>query len=365
MNSSDGPFPLPQNEALFLDAPVPYFLLDAQGWILQLNRSGEQLLGEPGQACGGRPFAEWLDPDSRPLFDQWLGACQDGDPQRGEVRLRSPDGPARHLRLDLWGTAPMRLLATDISDHREEHAGLERQLEEHAARVRDLNAELESVLVRTVQQLQAPATRAMNFLAVLRRALDPVPEAARRPLLNTERSIQQIIAIFSSIDRYIHVQRMRPQLRPVDLNRVLREVLRDVQPLMVDRRVEVTADHLPTVQGDSWGLFVVLNEYLSNALKFTRQREAARIHICVRETGEAYHIGVEDNGVGFDPRMQERLFTLFVRLHPSSTYEGSGLGLATVRQVCESFGGRAWGEGRPGEGATFWMAWPKQPVLRG
>ncbi|WP_110888953.1 ATP-binding protein [Deinococcus yavapaiensis] len=58
------------------------------------------------------------------------------------------------------------------------------------------------------------------------------------------------------------------------------------------------------------------------------------------------------------------MFQLFGRLHPSSEYEGTGVGLVTVRRTCERVGGRVWAEGKPDQGATFWVAWPKQPTLR-
>ncbi|WP_268239061.1 sensor histidine kinase, partial [Deinococcus malanensis] len=96
---------------------------------------------------------------------------------------------------------------------------------------------------------------------------------------------------------------------------------------------------------------------------YTRTRAEARLHLHVRETEAEFVIGVEDNGVGFDMRHKERLFRLFQRQHPSSVYEGSGLGLAVVRRVTERFGGRAWGEGAVNRGSTFWFAWPRQPTV--
>lgn len=203
----------------------------------------------------------------------------------------------------------------------------------------------------------------MNVLGLLRRALGEPPEGVTRPLLHIERALQQIVALYESVDRYMQARGLQARIRPVDLNAVLREVLKDVRLLLADRNVQITHDPLPVVQGDSQALFLILNEYISNALKFTRTREEARLHILVEETDSAFHIGVRDNGVGFDPRGQGRLFRLFERQHPSSRYEGSGLGLAVVRRTCERFGGRVWGEGQPDQGATFWFAWPKRPVV--
>jgi light-regulated signal transduction histidine kinase (bacteriophytochrome) len=139
---------------------------------------------------------------------------------------------------------------------------------------------------------------------------------------------------------------MRIHLQRVDLQRAFQEVLKDAQPYMVDRVVQITHDPLPTVQGDSQALYLALDEYVAKALKFTRGQEKARIHV-----------------TGFNMRSKGKLFRLFGRLHSSKYYEGTGIGLVTVKRVCERFGGRVWGEGKVDQGATFWFAWPKQPSV--
>ncbi|MFC3862194.1 ATP-binding protein [Deinococcus antarcticus] len=262
------------------------------------------------------------------------------------------------------------LVVTDITPYRRAHRTLldvtatqEGHLKEQAARVRALNQELEGVVTTFIQQLQLPVARALNLLGLLCRALGEPPEEVTKPLLNTERALQQIVTLFKTMERYMDVRRMPARVRPVDLNRVLREVLKDAQPLLVERDVRITQDPLPTVQGDSQALSVIFTEYISNALKFTRGRQAAHVHVSVRETESEYHLGVEDNGVGFNTRQKDKLFQIFGRLHSSSVYEGTGVGLASARRLAERFGGRVWAEGKIDQGATFWLAWPKQPTV--
>ncbi|WP_102128078.1 sensor histidine kinase [Deinococcus planocerae] len=357
---------------LFGAAPVASFLLDARGRIREVNGRGCALLGFTREALVGEPLGQFVDPASRPPFEALLGRVFDAPAlQRDEVRVLGAGGQALDMLLDAVAHGEgCSLVATDVTAHREAlrvlesgNADLSGQLQERTARARALNEELEQVVGSFIQQLRGPTERAMNVLGLLRRALGTPPEGVGRSLLHIERALQQIVALFESVDRYMQARGLRARLRPVDLNAVLREVLKDVRALLQGRSVEITHDPLPVVQGDSQALTVILTEYLSNALKFTRTREQARLHILVEETEAAYHIGVRDNGVGFDPRGQERLFRLFGRQHSSSLYEGSGLGLAVIRRTCERFGGRAWGEGQPGEGATFWFAWPKRPVV--
>lgn len=366
-----------QGPVFFDGLPAAAFILDREGRIVEANRRGGEVAGLAREALRGRPLAALVAPASRPPLDALLRRVFDSPVRQSEeVALLQPDGSSLDVLLEAvalgaeGAPAGCSVVVTDITPYKEAQRVLQRgnadlggQLQERTARARALNEELEHVVTTFTRQLQRPTTQAMSVLGLLRRALGEQPEGVTRPLLHIERALQQIVALYESVDRYMQARGLRAQIRPVDLNVVLREVLKDIRVLLADRSVQLTHDPLPVVQGDSQALTVIFTEYLSNALKFTRTREEARLHILVEETEAAYHIGIRDNGVGFDPRGQDRLFRLFGRQHPSSAYEGSGLGLAVIRRVCERFGGRVWGEGRPGEGATFWFAWPKRPVV--
>lgn len=367
-----------QAMTLFSEAPVPYFLLNSQGRIQNVNAAGCGLLGRTREALLGKRLSRFLAPASQAAFGVLLEQVfRGGLRQRGEAELLHADGAPLDVLLDIGASRldgefqHFRLVMTDVTAHKQAHRGLldtvttqEGQIREQATRLRALNQELEGVVTVLIQQIRLPVARAMNFLGLLRRNLGEPPEEVTQPFLNTEQAVQQIIALLASVDRYMQMRGMRLRVRQVNLNSVLREVLKNARPLMTDWNVEVTSDPLPTVQGDSQALYVMLDEYVSNALKFTRGREAARVHVLVRESGAEYHIGVQDNGAGFNMRQRDRLFQLFGRLHSSRVYEGSGVGLVTVRRVCERFGGRVWAEGKVDQGATFWFAWPRQPRVR-
>ena len=96
-----------------------------------------------------------------------------------------------------------------------------------------------------------------------------------------------------------------------------------------------------------------------NALKFTRTRDPATIRIWAEDQGETWKVCVQDNGLGFDPRYQDRLFNLFQRLHTAQEASGTGVGLASVRRLILKHGGQVFAEGQVGEGATFGFTLPK------
>ncbi|WP_261664928.1 sensor histidine kinase [Deinococcus sp. Marseille-Q6407] len=111
--------------------------------------------------------------------------------------------------------------------------------------------------------------------------------------------------------------------------------------------------------GDRDTLHQAVVNLLSNALKYTRTREQARIEVWAEEGVYEWTVFVRDNGVGFDPRYSERLFGVFQRLHRADEFEGTGVGLANVRRIVTRHGGTVFAESQLGEGATFGFTLPK------
>ena len=160
----------------------------------------------------------------------------------------------------------------------------------------------------------------------------------------------------SLIDDLLTLSRVTTRSRefvPVDLAQIVREVVSDLEVQIEQAGGRVEAGKLPTIQADPLLMRQLLQNLIGNALKFRRPEEAPVVKIEGRyvgaarpprgerlPAGEMCRITVEDNGIGFDPRHQERIFGIFQRLHPREVYQGTGIGLAICRKIAEHHGGK-------------------------
>ena len=142
---------------------------------------------------------------------------------------------------------------------------------------------------------------------------------------------------------------------------MVRECLKELAHEQEGRTVDIVLGELPPCRGDLKLLKQVLLNLLSNALKYSRKRELARIEVAAEIRNGEYVLLVRDNGAGFDMRYAHKLFEVFQRLHSQSEFPGSGVGLAIVKRIIEKHGGRVWAESVPDQGATFYFSLPAAP----
>ena len=145
----------------------------------------------------------------------------------------------------------------------------------------------------------------------------------------------------------------------VDMSEVVREVLKHYNLETEGRRIEFAVEELPSVRGDRAMLRLVWMNLIGNAIKYSRQREVARIEIGSQPSDLPERIYfIRDNGVGFNMKYAHKLFGVFQRLHQADEYEGTGIGLANVRRIVQRHGGKAWAQGYIDQGATFSFSIP-------
>jgi signal transduction histidine kinase len=231
------------------------------------------------------------------------------------------------------------------------------------ARTQELAAsaeELQAFSYSVSHDLRTPVRHMLGFLGLARKALDGrLDERSARYLDVVEQAGTQMNTL---IDALLDLSRATQQsLRPqtLDLNELMTQLQTTLLPDLLTRNVHWEVASMPAVWGDADALKQVLTQLTENALKFTRTRDPAVIRVWAEDQGKDWKVVVQDNGLGFDPRYQDRLFNLFQRLHSADEAGGTGVGLASVRRLILKHGGQVFAQGQVGEGATFGFTLPK------
>lgn len=239
----------------------------------------------------------------------------------------------------------------------------ERRASERASEWREENAELEGFAYTVSHDLRAPLRHVNAFASLLRRQTAGRLDAQGEHYLGAiAGAAERMGTLVDDLLSFLRLRRAEPVRAPVDTGALVRELIAELGPQAAGRDVEWKVGELPPLDADPWLLRRALASLLSNALKFTRPRPHAVIDIggSLTPGGDEVVLFVRDNGVGFDARYAGKLFQVFQRLHRADEFEGTGMGLATVRRIVERHGGRVWAQSDPGQGATFQMVFPRE-----
>jgi signal transduction histidine kinase len=234
------------------------------------------------------------------------------------------------------------------------HLELARVRRVWALELEQANKELEAFSYSVSHDLRAPLRAIDGFSRILLEEHMPhlAPEAQRylHLIRNNAKQMDQLIDNLLAFSRLSRQPLTKQPIMPADL---VRRVLSDIRPALEGRRIDIEIGNLPMCQADPTLLKQVFVNLLTNAIKFTSKREAARIVVGCQRQGDAQVYFVKDNGVGFDMRYVDKLFGVFQRLHRAEEYEGTGVGLAIVQRIIHRHGGRIWAEAAVDQGTTF------------
>jgi signal transduction histidine kinase len=242
---------------------------------------------------------------------------------------------------------------------------LEGRVAERTAQLVRANKELEAFSYSVSHDLRAPLRHIEGYVAMLQRATKGILPPKAEHYLDTISASS--VEMGNLIDNLLAFSRMSAEQMTeasVDLGLLAGEVARTLQMAAGERDITWKISPLPLVVGDLSMLRQVLANLLDNAVKYSKKRERAVIEIGMAgEEGGRAIVFVRDNGAGFNMRYYDKLFGVFHRLHSPDDFEGTGIGLATVRRIIDRHGGRTWAEGVVDEGATFYFTLRIAPVL--
>ncbi|MCX6281458.1 MAG: PAS domain S-box protein [Bacteroidetes bacterium] len=233
---------------------------------------------------------------------------------------------------------------------------LEKRVAERTAELETANKDLEAFAYSISHDLRAPLRHVDGYSRLLRKSvLNPTAEEIRFFDKISESSVK----MSKMIDALLNFSRLgrKPVTKTkVDLDVMVKEIAGRYQSLTGTQATEFKIGSLPCIEGDPSLLQIVFENLISNAVKFTSKTSQAIIEIGVsRHDGSRKTIFIKDNGAGFDMAYTNKLFNVFQRLHTSEEFEGTGIGLANVKQIIHKHGGTISAEGQVDHGATFYI----------
>jgi two-component system, sensor histidine kinase and response regulator len=222
------------------------------------------------------------------------------------------------------------------------------------ATLQQSNEELERFAYICSHDMQEPV-RMMNSYAGLleEKCVGSLDEKGKRYLkfiVNNARRMQKLIQDILTFSR---VGREEVKIETVDCNEIVREVLAEFEGVIATKGADITCADLPSVVTSPTLMRVLLQNLIGNALKFQDGVKPPRIEIGVRAVGDAWQFSVRDNGIGIDRKFNDRIFSIFQRLHRKEEYPGTGIGLSTCRKLVRLCGGDIQFESELGIGTNF------------
>lgn len=240
------------------------------------------------------------------------------------------------------------------------NAELEKRVVERTAKLQEAVNELESFSYTVSHDLKTPLRAVDGYVKILLEDFGAQLNGDAVQMLNNISTIgREAIEMINKLLQYSKTSRAELNREDVYIDKKFNDVYNELRLVYPTRNIDMIIEtHLPVIFVDRVLFRLLVQNILLNAFKFTKGREKAVIRVGCTLTADEYIFYVRDNGVGFNMKYSGKLFGIFQRLHTADEFEGSGIGLVTVKKIIEKHGGRVWMEGKVDEGAVVYFTVP-------
>jgi len=349
----------------------PIFGVDIDGLVTIWNDVMTDLTGITSEEAMGRRVIEFMTVDSRATAQDHLQMVL-SDMECGSlyVKFSGPtDDPAelmiscttrRNSEGEITGVVGVGL---DISERlraeqeiRTLNESLERRVSDRTRELQETLEELEAFSYSVSHDLRGPLRSINGFSqAVMQKYGDRLEEDGRSQLERVRSATNRMGALIDDLLELSRVGRAEIILDTLNIWLMVREKEAELRNANPERQVDFVIADDAVGFGDERLIGIVVDNLVRNAWKFTSTRLSARIEMGTQDQDGERVFFMKDDGIGFDMEYADKLFMPFQRLHPTGEFEGTGIGLATVRRIIQRHGGRIWAEGEVEKGATVYF----------
>lgn len=352
-----------------IDEAAIVAITDKDGFITYVNKkfcaiskyAQQELLGQSHRIINSGYH------DKKFFIDMWQTIAS-GQTWEGQIRNRAKDGSFYWVNttivpfMDENGN-PEQYVAVRYEITEQKLA--EEKLKVNAKKLEISNQELQDFASVAAHDLQEPLRKILSFSDRLKaKAKDELSSESLDYLERIYSSTQRMRILINDLLTYSRVTTKAQPFSLIDLNQVLLDVMSDLELHLEQTDGKIESDKLPSIEADPTQMRQLFQNLLSNALKFipNDRKPLIRIEASVLNVlalkQPVCRITITDNGIGFEEKYLDRIFTIFQRLHGRQEYEGTGIGLAICRKITDRHGGLLTATSRPGEGSSFIITLP-------